>query len=220
MNKIDKAISDIDKVICENISKFAVSDRGFASQNILQQLRHLVEHTALKEYCRGQDLEISWDNIQAAIMHVRSRGDLRFLSKFHDFLQVTVSHYTLDEENSERLMLKYYEYLLKIKSLLKTNHELEVLNNIDEFPVKIDSALKEYYEKIVEKIKQPETSRQKNPYNDMNPTTVLENAWDHLLTLNAKYVNMSFTGEQYILKEYQTNLKALRNPMPYKPVVN
>ena len=30
-------------------------------------------------------------------------------------LQKSVSHYTLDENGSDRLMLKYYEYLLKIK---------------------------------------------------------------------------------------------------------
>ena len=52
-------------------------------------------------------------------------------------------------------MLKYYEYLLRIKSFLKNTYKLEVLENINEFPINIDPALKEYYEKIAAKINQP-----------------------------------------------------------------
>ncbi|MCW1949510.1 MAG: ATP-dependent RecD-like DNA helicase, partial [Candidatus Shapirobacteria bacterium] len=72
----------------------------------------------------------------------------------------------LDGENSERLMLKYYEHLLKIKSFLKKTYGLDVLKNIDEFPIKLDSALKEYYEKIVEKINKSDSTRIKSSYND------------------------------------------------------
>ena len=45
-------------------------------------------------------------------------------------------------------MLKYYEYLLKIKAYLKNSYNLDVLENIDEFPLHIDPAFKEYYEKL------------------------------------------------------------------------
>jgi len=91
---------------------------------------------------------------------------LKFLNRFHNFLQITASHYTLDEENSERLMLKYYEYLLKIKSFLKKSYNLDVLSNIDQFPIEIDSALKEYYGKIAEKINQSQTTRVTGAYSD------------------------------------------------------
>jgi hypothetical protein len=33
------------------------------------------------------------------------------LGKFHDLLKISTSHYTLDGDASERLMLKYYEYI-------------------------------------------------------------------------------------------------------------
>ena len=166
MNKIDDAIIEINKVICGNIGIFDDSERGLLSQNILSQLRNFVEHISLKVYSNGKDIEITYDNITQANAYVNSRGNLKFLTKFHNFLQITASHYTLDEENSERLMLKYYEYLLKIKSFLKRNYKLEVLENIDEFPIKIDSALKEYYEKIAEKINLPELTRPKSTYDD------------------------------------------------------
>lgn len=154
MKKIDTAILEINEVICENISIFDDSKRGLLSQNILAQLRNLVEHVSLKAYSQGRDLDIVYQNIENAMTFVKSNGNLKFLSKFHKFLQPVASHYTMDKENSERLMLKYYEYLLKIKSYLKKYHNLEVLENIDDFPIDTDSTTKEYYEKIAEKINQ------------------------------------------------------------------
>lgn len=166
MNRIDSDISNIDKVICRNINRFDASDRGLLSQNILSQLRNLVELISLKAYSNGQDIEVTFENIKKANALVKSRGNLKFLSKFHRLLQITASHYTLDEENSERLMLKYYEYLLKIKNFLKSEYNLDVLKNIDEFPINTDSNLKEYYEKIAVKIDQLLLPRTKNTYND------------------------------------------------------
>ena len=166
MLKIDETILGINKVICGNISKFDDSERGLLSQNILSQLRNLVEHISLKALSGGRDIENTYDNITQANAFVCTRGNLRFLTKFHNLLQITASHYTLDEENSERLMLKYYEYLLKIKAYLKNSYNLDVLENIDEFPLHIDPAFKEYYEKIAIKLNQAESVRLRSTYND------------------------------------------------------
>ncbi|WP_231378672.1 ATP-dependent DNA helicase [Virgibacillus sp. CM-4] len=166
LNRIDIEILNIDKVICRNIDRFDSSDRGLLSQNILSQLRNFVEHISLKAYANGQDIENSYPNIEKANIYVKSRGNLRFLSKFHRLLQITASHYTLDEENSERLMLKYFEYLLKMKNFLKSTYNLDILENIDEFPIITDSNLNEYYEKIIAKINQPSLAGTRNTYND------------------------------------------------------
>lgn len=152
MKNIDLAIQTINKAICKNIDMFDDSERGLLSQNIMAQLRNFVEHVALKAYSNGQDIEVTYPNLQEGINHVYSRGNFKFLSKFHKLLQPVASHYTLDEENSERMMLKYYEYLLRIKSYLKNNFDIDVLENIDKFPIDTDSVTKEYYEKIAEKI--------------------------------------------------------------------
>jgi hypothetical protein len=166
MKKIDAEIMNIDKVICRNINKFNVSDRGLLSQNILSQLRNFVEHISLKAYSNGQNIENTYENIKRANAYIKTRADLKFLSKFHKLLQITTSHYTLGEEHSERLMLKYYEYLLKIKSYLKRTYNFDVLENIGTFPINTDSILKEYYGKIVKKINQPRSARLKSTYND------------------------------------------------------
>ena len=166
MSKIDSEIFNIDTAICKNIEKFDASERGLLSQNILSQLRNLVEHVALKEYAKGGDIENTYDNIKLAVEYIKTKGQLRFLTRLHRFLEGVASHYTLGEENSERLILKYYEYLLRIKSYLKKTYGLEILKTIDKFPINTDHALQEYYEKIVEKINHPTKARKVSPYKD------------------------------------------------------
>ena len=150
--EIDKQILIIDKTICESIDRFGTDERGYLSQVILAQLRNFTEHIMLRIYANGYDIENTYDNICNAIRYVKTRGDLKQLRLFHNFLQIVTSHYTLDKENSERLMLKYYEYLLKIKILLKKQYSLDVLDNLYKFPISTDSDLKEYYEKIADRI--------------------------------------------------------------------
>ncbi|MEK8021781.1 MAG: ATP-dependent RecD-like DNA helicase [Candidatus Parabeggiatoa sp.] len=149
--KIDEQILTIDTIICRHIDSLANSQRGAVSQDILSQLRNFVEHIMLKFYANGQDIDNSYDNICRAIAFVKTQGHLKVLSRFHNYLKIVVSHYTLDEENSERLMLKYYEYLLKIKNLMREKFPLDVLSNLDKFPLNMDSNLREYYEKIATK---------------------------------------------------------------------
>lgn len=150
--QIDNQILNIDKVICRYISNLSNSTRGEISQDILSQLRHFVEHIMLKIYANGSDIEDTQDNVKQAVKYAKSEEALRHLSRFHHFLQVSVSHRTLEEENSERLMLKYYEYLLRIKMLLHDKYSLDVLVNLEEFPIAADESLNEYYFKIAQKI--------------------------------------------------------------------
>lgn len=51
-------------------------------------------------------------------------------------------------------MLKYYEYLIRIKDFLLNNYNIQILENLDDFPLDIDPKLKEYYEKIAQKIEE------------------------------------------------------------------
>lgn len=145
---VDNCINEIDKVICRHFDSIGFNTRGAVSQDVLSQLRHLVEHIMLRFYTRGQDMDNSYDNICHGVEYVRGRGDLKVLRRFHDFLQIVASHYTLDEENSERLMLKYYEYLVKTRNLVLEEFGYEILKNLENFPLDLDTNLQEYYEKI------------------------------------------------------------------------
>ena len=167
MLRVDEAILDTNKVICKNISIFDASERGLLSQNILSQLRNFVEYIVQKVHSKGIDTDPNnYENKKEAWEYIKTQGKLRFLSKFHALLQKSVSHYTFDEGGSERLMLKYYEHLLKIKVFLKDIYNLEVLENIDDFPLNLDTNLMEYYEKIAISIMNPSGFATPSHYND------------------------------------------------------
>lgn len=167
MLKIDKAIFDTNGVICENISQLSFADRGLLSQNILGHLRNFVEYIAIKAYSNGKDVDPNDYNLNvAALKDMQRRGNLRFLYRFHEMLQKSVSHYTVDKDGSERLMLKYHEHLLKIKLYLKQTFNLDVLENISEFPLNTDTELSGYYEKIAERIESPSALSYPVTYND------------------------------------------------------
>ena len=167
MLKIDKAILDTNEVICNNIKNFREDDRGLLSQNILGQIRNFVEYVSIKALSNGQNVNPNeWSVNKEAMKELKRRGDLRFLFNFHEMLQKSVSHYTVDKDGSERLMLKYYEHLLRIKLFLKQCFDMNVLSNINEFPLNTDTELLEYYERIAEKIEAPSLQSQAVTYND------------------------------------------------------
>ncbi|MDR3177888.1 MAG: ATP-dependent RecD-like DNA helicase [Campylobacteraceae bacterium] len=159
IDKIDKQIQISSNSICRHIDSLDFLNRGAVSQDILKKLRDFVEHIMLKIYCTDiHDVEYNYDNICKAIDFVKTKGELKFLWKLHAYLQIVASHYTLDPENSERIILKYYEYLLKIKNFLKDKYAINVLENLDKFPLDADKSLQEYYEKIAEKLNKYDTA--------------------------------------------------------------
>lgn len=112
MLDIDKAIYDSNSTICNNIELLRGNERGLLAQNILSQLRNFLECIFVKIYvASGNSLvEKDYDNICQAVKFMKTKqGQYRFLNQFHRLLQISVSHYTLDPDSSERLMLKYYE---------------------------------------------------------------------------------------------------------------
>ena len=167
MLRIDKAIYDTNKVICENIACFRNVDRGFLCQNVLSQLRNFTEYVVMKIYCGEDDFDPNNQDLrEEALKNMRGDGNLRFLSKLHQLLQKSASHYTFDKDNSERLMLKYYEFLLKIKKYLYEKFSILVLENIQDFPINLDTELIEYYSKIGQRIETPTVGREELRYND------------------------------------------------------
>jgi len=125
-------------------------DRGKLSTNILSHLRNLVEAVFFMLYEQDNHVsaEFEWQNIQKAVAYCKSKPKYKTLYKFHNLLQVSVSHYTLDTNNSERLMLKYYEYLLEIKDLVKLALRIDILSHLHLFPISQDKTFDEYYSKI------------------------------------------------------------------------
>jgi hypothetical protein len=149
--KISEQIQNADKAICQNI-KLLSDQRALLSLNILAQLRNLVEGVAVCLQNGSSDAEFSYDAIGLGMDFVRARAKFNFLGKFHRLIQKSASHFTLDGDASERLMLKYYEYLHRIRSLLQSQCGLYVLENLEDFPVDLDPSMREYHQKIASRI--------------------------------------------------------------------
>lgn len=151
MATIKNQIQSADGAICKNITILA-DQRDLLSQNVLSQLRNLVEGIVVFLNQGSMDVEFHYDKVEPAIDFVKRNGRLNFLVRFHKLIQKSASHYTLDGDASERLMLKYYEYLYRTRSLLKIKYKVEILTNLEDFPLDLDPSLREYHEKIAERI--------------------------------------------------------------------
>ena len=154
MLTIDSRIQVIDNAICRHIDSINGSTRGAISQDILTKLISFVEHIMLKFYANGNDIDDNEENINKAVEFTQINGELKTLFKFRNYLKIISIHYTLDENSSERLMLKYYQYLMRIRNLMQEHFRFPVLHNLNKFPLNLDTALQEYYAKIAERVEQ------------------------------------------------------------------
>ena len=154
MATVAQHIAATDSAICDNIAMLT-SQRDLLSQNVLSQLRNLVEGVAVHLHTGDGDADYNYDAIEAALTWVRANGRLNFVTKFHALLQPSASHYTFDGDTSERLMLRYYEYMLRLRTLLHDQTGVTVLGNLEAFPLDQDPALAEYHEKIAAEILKP-----------------------------------------------------------------
>lgn len=133
---------------------FETVSRALVSQNLLSQSRNLVEHVAVKAYAdaKGEDLEADWETIPAATEYIKHHNKFQFLRKFHNFLQESKSHYTPDGEGAERLVLKYYKFYMILRNFVKQEYQMDILHNLEKFPINTDHAVQEYHDKIAERL--------------------------------------------------------------------
>lgn len=155
MLKIEQKIYDIDKVICGNLDMmdWPSASRDLVSQNLLSQSRNLVEHIAVRAFGQGQEIPLNRETVPNALAFLKEDNKYLFLRKFHSFLQESKSHYTPDNEGAERLMLKYYQYFVMIKNFVKQEYNMDLLHNLEKFPINTDRTVAEFHEKIVERLK-------------------------------------------------------------------
>lgn len=151
MASIREQVLSADAVIRRNIDEHS-GDRGFLSQNLLAQLRNLVEGLVLWADVRDDTSYFDYEQLGPALDRVRANPRFRILMRFHGMLQASVSHYTLGDDPSERLMLKYYEYLLRTRDLARDQLGVRLLDNLEAFPIELDESMREYYDKIAARI--------------------------------------------------------------------
>lgn len=152
MEEYDKWIFNSDQAICMNLDSGDFMDRGFLSVNILGHLRNLLDNVCVKIFLLrgGRREQVYYNNIVNAKPWVAARYG--FIKSLNKLLQISASHYTCDPESSERLMLKYYAYLLKLKKLMADDYDTRILHNLQKFPLDTDPTFSIYHKAIAKEI--------------------------------------------------------------------
>lgn len=57
-----------------------------------------------------------------------------------------------DDGQSERLMLKYYDFLWQIKRFLRSKYKIDILCNLEKFPPRLDEMDQQYYELVAKAV--------------------------------------------------------------------
>lgn len=165
MATVKEQVRAADGVICRNLAN-PVDDRGFISQNVLAQLRNLVEGLVLWAHRNDSSTQFDYSQLGPALDMVKSTARFRLLSRFHGLLQASASHYTLGTDPSERLMLKYYEYLLRTRDLAREQLGVAILGDLEKFPIDLDPSLHEYHQEIASRIRALRASGQASERRD------------------------------------------------------
>lgn len=216
----EKEISYISKVIDKNIYYYdtKLKDKGFLSENILSQLRNLVEDVAilLNNKINNLQLDTHYNNVNSSFDAIKGKKQYKFLCELHDYLQGTASHYTPNEDSAERLVKYYYRYICLIKKLLKDEFDIDIINNIDLFPIYDDKSMKENYDIICDKVELINKRIKKivkgKFYVEKSNTIFSKGNIYYEITLskatdyNNKFERLTFYSKVYIPDNYSVNI--------------
>lgn len=152
--EIQKASDAIDKALL-TITKM---NRGEVALRIVTVVRNLNDHIAYKVW---QELR---PNQEMGLQKVASKFDTlrpyQFIARFDKFLRASVSHFTPTEEGAERLLIKYYRYILLLKQLMFERYHTVIIENADRFLEDLDEQTMDYYKKVAEQIERNSRQQQ------------------------------------------------------------
>ncbi len=153
----EQLIKNANDNIENNIAVLCPDHVGLCAQNMLSQLRNLIDALALlKWYKDGNDEPTGngRDRTRKAINNLNDSGRcFKPLVKIYDYLEKIASHFTQDQFASEVLLIKYETLLQEVKNVAKSQFNIDVLNNLDAFPFDTNDDLKEYYHLVYKELK-------------------------------------------------------------------
>lgn len=153
----EQLIKNANDNIEKNIDVLCPDNVGLCAQNILSQLRNLIDAFALLQLRIDglDDVKINGsERIKKAISHLKSdKKKFSSFIKMHEYIQMVSSHYTQDQFGSTALLQRYSDLLEEVRKCAKKEFDKTILNNIDKFPFEIKNQLKEYYVSVYETLK-------------------------------------------------------------------
>ncbi len=218
----EKEIMYISNVIEKNIQYYnALKDKGFLAENILSQLRNLMEDVAILINNRenNQQLDTHYDNVKPSFDALKGKQKYKFILDFHEFLKGTSSHYTPSEDGAEKLVSYYFRYICLTKKFLYDEYSIEIIKNIDDFPIYDDKSMKENYDiicKVVEEESNSNLSYIKGKFYVYKINTIYSNGniyYEITLTKATDYQNkfehITLYSKKYIPDNYSINISVI-----------
>lgn len=139
-------IKECDRQITECIERMEIYNetRDDVSRRVLRRLKDvsvaaLLLNTLNMGYKKAS-VRLAWE---LSLLSVKTK----YLGKFYKALEY-VGYKIPAEGQSERLMLKYYDFLWQIRESFRENNGITILHNLEKFPLCIDSTDYEYYKLI------------------------------------------------------------------------
>ena len=122
--------------------------RDDLSKNMLRMLKELcvaaLLMNALSIKVEEMSLQLAWEY---ALLDIKTK----YLAYFYKGLDY-IGYRTPEIGQSERLMLKYYDFMWKIREMAKQKFNIDILENLEEFPRCINGLDQEYYEMIAKAV--------------------------------------------------------------------
>lgn len=207
--------ADIERLVinrCENISEAIDTGsllnytRDKISRKILTELDDLCRGTILLNALRfyeSTNLRIAWEMALLSI-------ETKFLATFLQGLRY-IGLRVPEDGQYERLMLKYYSFLWKIRDYLQKYCNIHVLSNLEKFPLKVNREDEEYNQLLssaIESVPNIQNTISYNRYYVQKKTTFYvgkERYFEITLQLADKYATKYNRVTVYSKKDISTN---------------
>lgn len=146
-------LKNTNQAIERYFSQVGTLSRGAIAQDAVSQFRNLVEHLSMAlefgALYQGSDY---YRDVKPAIEGLKRTRNTSFLWEFHRLLQKVVSHYTPTEDESQRLLLRYKEYLILCREIARDKLGIDILFGLGNLNWNDDPGLAQYYESILERV--------------------------------------------------------------------
>lgn len=145
-SEVMKIIEVCDEDITEKIERLDIfnENRDSVSKKMLNRMYDICAATLL---LNSFGFGFSLANLQMAYEQAMLNIETKYLADFMKGIKY-VGNRIPHEGQSERLLLKYYDFLWQIRRFLKFKHDIDILHNLEIFPIEIDKVDKEFYSMV------------------------------------------------------------------------
>lgn len=149
LDDIKRIVMACDKSIVRSINSIKDgATRDEVSQDILPRLYDLCTSALLQNSfnlgCKRPNLQLAYEQAQLDL-------STKYLANFMRGLKY-IDYRIPEEGQSERLMLKYYNFMWQIRKFFYDCNRISILQNLEQFPLNIEQVDDEYYKLVADAI--------------------------------------------------------------------